>query len=93
LADPDDAKDWQWRDGFDFVITKDGELRIGSGHGLLAGHTSPNVNPEIFGAGKIKINRNTGRVEWVTKLSGHYRPSDAQFLKIEQKFIDEGLLY
>ena len=93
LADPDNAEPWQWRDGFDFVITKDGELKIGSGHGLLAGHTSPNVNPEIFGAGKIKINKNTGRVEWVTKLSGHYRPSDAQFLKIEQKFIDEGLLY
>jgi hypothetical protein len=93
LADPDNAKSWQWEQGFDFVITENGELKIGNGHGFLSGHTSPNVDPKIFGAGKIKINKISGKVEWVSDRSGHYAPNASEFLKIKQKFIDEGLLY
>lgn len=90
---PDNVENWQWDQGFDFVITRNGQLKIGSGHGFMAGHKNANTNPDIFGAGKIKINKNTGKIEWVNDQSGHYQPNASQFEMIEQKFIDEGLLY
>jgi hypothetical protein len=90
---PGNVKDFQWNSrGFDFIITKDGQLKIGNGHGFLAGHKH-NANPDILGAGVLKINRNTGRIESVTGHSGHYKPDLPARNKIIQKFIDEGLYY
>lgn len=55
-------------DPFDFVITMDGELRVGLGHYYLSGNA-----PEVLAAGRLKIT-DEGKIWWIDFGSGHYRP-------------------
>ena len=92
----------QWKDtgkdidGFDFIITAEGKLKIGSGHAFMAEHTGSipsRLGEDVVAAGKLVIDEATGKIKRVTDQSGHYHPDPSQFALIEQKFIDEGLLY
>jgi hypothetical protein len=61
-----------WRD---FVITNDGELRVGSGHYTLSGEAE-----SVKGAGQIYITKE-GKIDAVNNNSGHYKPDDSQLRK------------
>ena len=52
----------------DFVITTNGELRIGLGHFHLSGNAS-----NVLAAGRIKVNIE-GKIWWMDGTSGHYLP-------------------
>ncbi len=56
---------------FDYVITNNGQLRIGQGHYHLSGGAS-----RVQMAGRLKIYR--GKVTPLNGNSGHYRPTPAQ---------------
>jgi RHS repeat-associated protein len=59
---------------YDFVITTEGELKIGSGHFGLADEAST-----VKGAGEIYIDAE-GKVQMVNNNSGHYQPNSQQLL-------------
>ena len=56
---------------FDFVVTNDGRLMIGSGHHTLSGGAET-----VQAAGRIKISN--GQVKSITNESGHYKPTMSQ---------------
>ena len=59
---------------------------------ILAGHTSTSTsNPVIKAAGRLKIDKSTGKIYHVDGWSGHYVPNPNQEDSIIQKFISEGL--
>lgn len=57
-----------------FVITKEGELRLGAGHYFLVG----NESKQIVGAGVMRVR--TGKVVAIINDSNHFRPSRLEFI-------------
>lgn len=53
---------------FDFVVTKSGDLRVGTGHYNLSGGAN-----EVQAAGQLRIYK--GQVMEINNASGHYQPS------------------
>ena len=58
---------------FDFIITSDGQLKIGTGHYSLAGN-DPRVT--LKAAGQINIYK--GKITDISNSSGHYQPTVEQ---------------
>jgi hypothetical protein len=59
---------------YDFVLTNQGELRIGRGHYVLSEGAD-----KVKGAGQIFINKE-GKIDYIDNFSGHYRPNKEQLL-------------
>lgn len=53
---------------FDFVVTKSGDLKVGSGHYYLSGEAS-----NVQAAGQIRLHN--GQIVEINNVSGHYAPS------------------
>lgn len=70
---------------YDYVITSNGELRLGGGHYYLSGEAG-----SVRGAGGAYFEG--GRVSVLTDGSGHYRPTIPQVQNIANTFRDNGLL-
>lgn len=70
---------------FDFVITKDGQLLIGSKHHYLGNAE------DVVAAGQIKIN-GKGAIKRIDNLSGHYQPTVNQAMNYQTLFEQQGLL-
>jgi len=82
---------FEWDQGFDFIASSRGEIRIGKGHGYMAGHKNHNTsNPKLKGAGKIFINSN-GKIYKVTGRSGHFQPILEQTRRIKEKLDELGV--
>lgn len=79
-ADPDSNEIW---DG-DFIITMEGELRIGRGHAHLSDDAA-----QLRGAGEIRLNEN-GKIVGINGNSGHYTPSSSEVQMIEQFLRNSG---
>jgi len=60
-------------DDFNFIITKNGKLMLGSRHHLL-GNTE-----DVLAAGSMKIKR--GKITLIDNLSGHYKPTLEETLR------------
>jgi hypothetical protein len=90
FSDKSIIRSFEWRDGFDFVILKDGTLKMEKGHGFMAGHKKKGQYVEIKGAGKLIIDKKTGELIKVTKQSGHFQPDDIEIRLIEDRLIEEG---
>jgi hypothetical protein len=60
----------------DFVITSDGELVIGQKHTTLAN------NNDVLAAGQMKLS-GQGKIRQIDNLSGHYRPSVTEGLRVQ----------
>ncbi len=69
---------------FDFIITKDGQLLIGSKHHYLG-----NAG-DVVAAGQIKIN-GQGAIKRIDNLSGHYQPTLNQAINYQALFEQQGL--
>ncbi len=69
-------------DWYDFIITQEGELRIGRGHYFLSDKAM-----FVKGAGEVYVNED-GKIDCITNNSGHYRPDEAQLKN--QYFILKG---
>ncbi|UTX48935.1 hypothetical protein [Chryseobacterium sp. MA9] len=61
---------------FDFVITKSGELRIGSKHHLLGNRN------EVLAAGGVRFKN--GKIVEFNNMSGHYRPTAEEAERLEE---------
>jgi hypothetical protein len=90
FSDKSIIQKYEWENGFDFVILSDGTLKIGYGHGFMAGHKKKGQYVEIKGAGKLIIDKKTGELIKVTKQSGHFQPDDIEIRLIEDRLIEEG---
>lgn len=75
---------WQGQKQYDFVITQDGELIIGSKHSYLAD------NKNVLAAGQLKID-NGGNLRNIINSSGHYQPTPAETLNFPEVFRDAGV--
>jgi hypothetical protein len=64
-------------DSYDFVITSQGELRLGEGHYFLS-----DMADEVKGAGIINITN--GKIDYIDNNSGHYVPTIKQTYAILQ---------
>ncbi|KAA2222935.1 DUF6443 domain-containing protein [Chryseobacterium sediminis] len=53
---------------FDFVVTKSGDLKVGSGHYYLSGEAN-----NVQAAGQIRLHN--GQIVEINNVSGHYAPS------------------
>jgi hypothetical protein len=74
-------------EGFvDFVITKQGELRLGRGHHKLAS----DGKDDLIGAGEVFINSN-GKIDLINNNSGHYRPNQSQLFQQSAILKESGL--
>ena len=63
----------------DFVVTKNGELRLGDKHAFLAGQD------DVLAAGCLKVD-GKGRIRSITNESGHYRPTVEESMQFEKVF-------
>lgn len=71
---------------YDFVITTDGELRIGSRH-----YTLSEGAESVKGAGQVYINKG-GKIEVVDNFSGHYKPDRIELINQTKILQAAGLL-
>ncbi|MEZ5043965.1 MAG: hypothetical protein R2828_28980 [Saprospiraceae bacterium] len=62
---------------YDFLITLDGQLKIGLGHFNLSDKAN-----KVLGAGRLKINID-GKIWWIDVGSGHYRPGEDNPAEVE----------
>jgi RHS repeat-associated protein len=70
---------------YDFVITNNGELKIGSGHYGLADEAK-----SVKGAGEIYID-SKGKIQMVNNNSGHYQPNTEQLVNQAKLLQNTGL--
>ncbi len=68
----------------DFVITKDGELIIGSKHHYLG------EGQDVLAAGQLRLN-GSGQIKRIDNLSGHYRPTVQESMLYQSYFTSLGL--
>lgn len=69
---------------YNFVVTTDGEFRIGLGHYHLSGSAH-----QVRAAGGIEIR--DGKIYRIDKQSGHYKPSDEDWIRIGTLLKNEGI--
>lgn len=70
---------------YNYVITLEGDLRLGIGHFHLSGNAG-----NVLGAGRLKVN-NEGKIFWIDGSSGHYRPTNSQLDNSVQMLRDNNL--
>lgn len=70
---------------YDFVITMEGEFKIGGGHYYLSKHSQ-----YVKGAGQMEINAQ-GKISLIDPYSGHYKPSYEENKIIRELFRELGL--
>ncbi|CAD0225790.1 hypothetical protein [Chryseobacterium sp. JV274] len=68
---------------YDFVITKSGELRIGNKHHLLGNREN------VLAAGSMSFKN--GRISELHNLSGHYRPTIEEAMRLEKILQELGI--
>lgn len=70
--------------GFDYVVLKSGEMRIGKGHYQLSDKAN-----EVLAAGRLDFKN--GKIDYIDDWSGHYRPTTKDLVNYVNEFTKKKL--